>query len=382
MWNAAGVTHGRITRRIACGLARRVVDRLITESRGQALAEFALISIVFITLLAGAIDLGRIFYINITIANAARSGALQAAETPASYTVDGTGQLNGCPVSATQYDDNRIVCAVQAETRSSAVSISPAQIAIACEDYDLTVVDCPSIPTSGIRSRVTVTATFAPLTPLISAITGNSISVTSSAVADQPALPTAVLPPTAPPPPASPTPTPSPTPGPSEAPLEASFAVATSPRCAGQAVDFVDTSSGGPTEWAWDFGDDTTSTDRSPSHAYGAAGSYTVTLRVTKGTESDAYSGTVPVGDVPAAAFTPAALTIDAGTTVQFADKSAGSPSINAWAWDFGDKGAGNTSSAQNPSHLYNGTRKAYTVHLRVTNGCGSSETSGTITTR
>src|SRR5690242_16447777 len=43
--------------------------------RGQAIVEFGLLSIIMITMLAGAIDFGRLFYTQIALANAARVGA-------------------------------------------------------------------------------------------------------------------------------------------------------------------------------------------------------------------------------------------------------------------------------------------------------------------
>jgi PKD repeat protein len=49
----------------------------------------------------------------------------------------------------------------------------------------------------------------------------------------------------------------------------------------GLVVTFVDTSSGSPTSWIWDFGDGTpTSTQQNPVHAYSAPGTYVVTLTV------------------------------------------------------------------------------------------------------
>jgi len=52
-------------------------------------------------------------------------------------------------------------------------------------------------------------------------------------------------------------------------------------------VSFVDQSAYGPTEWAWDLGDGTTSTERHPTHTYDRAGSYTVTLTVSNALGSD-----------------------------------------------------------------------------------------------
>jgi len=48
------------------------------------------------------------------------------------------------------------------------------------------------------------------------------------------------------------------------------------------AVVFKDTSTGNPTSWLWDFGDNSAkSTSQNPSHVYGAAGTYVVTLKVS-----------------------------------------------------------------------------------------------------
>lgn len=61
--------------------------------------------------------------------------------------------------------------------------------------------------------------------------------------------------------------------------LSSSFSSASN----GLSVAFTDasTSSGTIVSWEWDFGDGNTSTDQNPSHAYGAANTYTVCLTVT-----------------------------------------------------------------------------------------------------
>jgi PKD repeat protein len=50
--------------------------------------------------------------------------------------------------------------------------------------------------------------------------------------------------------------------------------------------------------WAWNFGDDSTSTDQNPTHAYATMGTYTVSLTVTdsEGQTSNAYTEEVVVG--------------------------------------------------------------------------------------
>lgn len=52
----------------------------------------------------------------------------------------------------------------------------------------------------------------------------------------------------------------------------------------GLTVVFKDTSTGNPIKWLWDFGDGSAkSTSQNPSHVYGSAGTYIVTLTITNG---------------------------------------------------------------------------------------------------
>ena len=50
---------------------------------------------------------------------------------------------------------------------------------------------------------------------------------------------------------------------------------------------FMDTSTGNPTEWYWEFGDGDTSTKQDPDHTYSELGSYTVILTATNDAGSD-----------------------------------------------------------------------------------------------
>src|SRR5919108_6520180 len=83
------------------------------KSKGQSLVEFALILPAFLLLFAGVLDLGRVFYAHITVNNAAREGAFQAARTPNSF------QPNQPCDTAT----NMVVCRVQLEAKDSMVAV-------------------------------------------------------------------------------------------------------------------------------------------------------------------------------------------------------------------------------------------------------------------
>ena len=61
--------------------------------------------------------------------------------------------------------------------------------------------------------------------------------------------------------------------------IDVGFTVSPNPARAGQSVVFTNQSSGGE-EWAWTFGDGSSSTLKSPSHTYKKPGTYTVTLMV------------------------------------------------------------------------------------------------------
>lgn len=76
--------------------------------------------------------------------------------------------------------------------------------------------------------------------------------------------------------------------------------------------------------------------------------------------------GIIGSGNAPVVDFSGMPLSGDAPLTVQFTDLSINNPT--SWSWDFGD---GNSSTQQNPSHLYSqpGT---YTVILSGTNNYGT----------
>ena len=80
------------------------------------------------------------------------------------------------------------------------------------------------------------------------------------------------------------------------APPVAAFNFSPSAPASGQAVLFKDTSTGKPTSWSWTFGDGTTSALQNPSHAYSAAGTFTVTLKASNAGGFSTSSHPVTVG--------------------------------------------------------------------------------------
>ena len=68
--------------------------------------------------------------------------------------------------------------------------------------------------------------------------------------------------------------------------------------------------------------------------------------------------------------FSASPTTICAGQAVQFTDQSTSPTAIVSWVWDFGD---GNSSTLQNPSHVY-ASAGTYTVILTANNGSGSQD--------
>ena len=144
----------------------------------------------------------------------------------------------------------------------------------------------------------------------------------------------------------------------------------------GQIVQFVDTSTGGPDSWQWDFGDGETSRSKNPTHVYRARGFYTVALTVGSGAvyRSAKHTVTVAMASTMAASFGYSPVSPVVGQTVTFTDASTGAPT--SWSWSFGD---GGTSSSQNPTHVYTGPG-TYTATLTVADGTRTNTTTRTVT--
>ncbi|MDX1500936.1 MAG: PKD domain-containing protein [Thermoanaerobaculia bacterium] len=135
-------------------------------------------------------------------------------------------------------------------------------------------------------------------------------------------------------------------------------------------VTFINTSTGNPTSFLWEFGDGTRSREENPTHRFPGGGDYVVILTASKPESSDSTSQIVPVREDELVASFEA--TVD-DLTVVFRDTSTGDPT--SWFWDFGDRA---TSTQQNPQHTY-AREGAYVVTLTVRKKGFDAETNQTV---
>lgn len=82
--------------------------------------------------------------------------------------------------------------------------------------------------------------------------------------------------------------------------VSAAFDASTSSPNVGASVSFTDRSSGSPARWSWSFGDGSTSSAQNPTHAYAAAGQYTVTLVASNATSSSTATKQLTVSSASA----------------------------------------------------------------------------------
>jgi PKD repeat protein len=146
------------------------------------------------------------------------------------------------------------------------------------------------------------------------------------------------------------------------------------------AVSFDGSASNEPggsiTGYSWDFGDGSTGTGQTTSHAYAAPGTYTVTLTVSDEaaqTNSTTHTVTVTHGP-PVSSFTASTPNAPAGAPVAFDGSGSGEVggTISSYAWSFGD---GATGTGATTSHPYT-KAGPYTVTLTVTDATGGTASS------
>lgn len=128
----------------------------------------------------------------------------------------------------------------------------------------------------------------------------------------------------------------------------------------GEENRFLDYSTGNPDSWLWDFGDGNSSGEQNPTHTYNETGFFDVSLIVSNGSRKDTMTRQqyVFVRRTVHPEFTAVPREGKPPFNVLFFDSTKGLPTHRQW--DFGD---GETSTSQNPEHVYK-TPGTYNVKL------------------
>ncbi|MBI3748597.1 MAG: pilus assembly protein [Chloroflexi bacterium] len=156
---------------------------------GQSLVEFALVFPLFLLLLFGLLDVGRLVYMNSVISQAAREGA-RLASVEASWIGQGAvrtectqqGGTVVCPASAAALQTD--VVAAANRMVSPFGSIAASKVYISCDGTTpptgaWTTYTCASHDVGDLVS-VRVLLSFTPITPVISSIVGPVTTVGSA----------------------------------------------------------------------------------------------------------------------------------------------------------------------------------------------------------
>lgn len=275
--------------------------------RGQALVELALILPILLLLFLATLDLGRLFYSTITLSNAAREGAMEAAVNPGSF-------VSG---AACDRQTNRVMCRAVNEARDSFVTVATSGVSLSCSP------DCTA--SLGHSVTVRVEGQFSLITPLMAAFTGGqTVTLASEATAQLSTAPVGGIASTP-----SPSPTPSPTPTATAAPTGTIDPGATptpaptptpTPACFAPTADFTVSPTSGSRRknvnfpgttfvftdsstnmtagcgaiWSWSFGDGSGSSSlQHPTYIYGSANTnpgFEVTLSVSNSIGNSTFS--------------------------------------------------------------------------------------------
>ncbi|HEX4953214.1 MAG TPA: PKD domain-containing protein [Thermoanaerobaculia bacterium] len=171
--------------------------------------------------------------------------------------------------------------------------------------------------------------------------------------------------------------------------LAASFTFSPASPAVGQSVSFdAAASTGSPTAYSWNFGDNATGGGAQASHTYTQAGTYTVTLQISKPDTSCSFgfctastTRSVVVGggsgcgaSCPAASFTTSApcdafvCRADVGQSVSFTSTSTNTSSHD---WNFGD---GDSASGVTVTHTFD-QAGPFTVTLTARDGQNNTST-------
>jgi len=171
----------------------------------------------------------------------------------------------------------------------------------------------------------------------------------------------------------------------SDAPPVVSFTRSPGTAPTGTMIGFDGSSSADPdgsiVDYAWSFGDGATGTGVNPSHSYGLAGDYTITLVVTdNATQTASTSETIHITDrPPLVSLTPSTTNSPTGTLISLAISTSdpdGTVSTITVSWGDGTTHA-LTGNATGDSHSY-AFAGTYTVAVNATDNARLSATAST----
>jgi Flp pilus assembly protein TadG len=139
-----------------CDIDGQRVQSGCDQEKGQSLVEMAIMMIVLLLILGGVLDLGRMYFTYLALQNAAGEGA--------SY-----GAINPTWVDSSDNDDpNNIVYRVQNESTGNLIDWSTTNV----------IVEAPNTA-GGQPITVTVSYVYDVITPMVQAITGETITLTA-----------------------------------------------------------------------------------------------------------------------------------------------------------------------------------------------------------
>lgn len=130
----------------------------------------------------------------------------------------------------------------------------------------------------------------------------------------------------------------------------------------------LDNNSTGATQYLWDFGDGTTSTEFEPTHTYTSDGTYTVSLTASNACSEEESSETVVISTLPTIAMQATQTSGCAPFDVTFSNGNT--ENITGYAWAF-EGGSPQTSTSPTPTITYS-TLGAYDVSLELSSDAGS----------
>ncbi len=163
-------------------------------------------------------------------------------------------------------------------------------------------------------------------------------------------------------------------------PPVAAFTASSSPAFVGQSVTLSGVGSydpdGSVVSWSWNFGDGGTASGATPTHAYGAAGTYTITLTVQDnggavGSTSHTLAVIAAANQPPTASFTasPSPALVGQAVTFNASASTDADGAIVYYGWAFGDSTNGSGVTA---SHAYS-SPGTYIATLTVQDNGGAT---------